>query len=115
MKVNLYRVWNIKEKKMYYPGSFRLKFNRDKNWYVYINPLKAPESPSQVIIMEYSGREDKTGRKIYEGDNVLLEGRELAEIYFQDGEFKALQKNTAYRFGTMKQEQLEVIGNKYER
>lgn len=115
MRQSDFRIWHIKEKKMYYPGNFRLKFNRDQKWYVYINPLHAPESPKNVLMMEYTGRKDKSGKKIYESDLVLLDGTEIAEIIFSNGEFKALQKNTAYRFGTMNKDQLEVVGNIYER
>lgn len=67
-----YRVWQKKEKKMYYPGQYRMKFNRDHQWYILINPVRAPESPKVVEAMEWVGLTDKTGRDAYVGDLVRV-------------------------------------------
>ena len=130
MRIPDYRVWVKKEKKMY---------GIEYDGYVdYIRACGEPDalgtdvqiidetgtyqsySFDEVEVMEYTGRKDKNGIKIYEGDVLyyrLLEQNYLVQWDNHNAKFSAVGgRNTfdsnAYRASAF--DQMEIVGNVYE-
>jgi hypothetical protein len=72
MREILFRIWDIKKKKMIYPLSIDLPSITESENYV---------------IMEYAGKIDDNGRYIYEGDIVHCEYRGTGIIAYRNSCF----------------------------
>lgn len=68
--------------KMFYPGQFRLKFNRDQLWHPLIGMIQ-PKAKDFVIMLS-TGWKDMDGKEVFQGDIVNFAGIEV-EIVFENG------------------------------
>lgn len=105
-----FRAWNEVEEKIY-------------NWYEFLNTnmkntFIAPESTG-MILMQYTGLQDRNGKEIYEGDILkfkMYDGKyENYKIIFRNAEFEAInEEDTNFISADIWNVYGEVIGNIYE-
>jgi uncharacterized phage protein (TIGR01671 family) len=121
MKNILFRAWHKIENKMYAVSA--LHFNSDKKTFnkrtlatveliadpFSLSTLKSVDA-NEVELMQYTGLEDKNGKKMYEGDVIEHEFFGRSEIYFAEG--RATFETGHMRMWSVRESQ--VIGNVYE-
>ena len=111
-----FRAWRKDEKKMIDVKA--IDWDEDGN----IFSVNYPEGKSysgydsdNIELMQYTGRIDKNGKKIFDKDVVKLKGY-LWEVYWSDEEscFKIKNKFDDLFLTKFKEKALEVVGNIYE-
>ena len=118
-----FRTWDKKKKKMIYPeflvendyGVLIPAFSAG-DWYhgYYIDEHIYYKNQNDIEIMQYTEKQDKTGKGIYEGDICKIEFSKnetpyIGEVKFVNG--KWMLGNTEL---FMRSHNCEVIGNVYE-
>ena len=126
-----FRVWDIENKEMlnvqeldfeptFYGGRIAIRPDQYNDYF----------DTEDMILMQYTGLDDKNGKEIYEGDIVLLDCYYYEEPAF-DGEFKVIyddingmwllvdleNKDRGFAFGEIRsyyKAEIEVIGNIYD-
>lgn len=126
-----FRIWDIENKEMlkvqeldfeptFYGGRIAIRPDQYNDYF----------DTEDMILMQYTGIDDKNGKEIYEGDIVLLDCYYYEEPAF-DGEFKVIyddingmwllvdleNKDRGVAFGEIRsyyKAEIEVIGNIYD-
>lgn len=105
-----FRAWDTRIKTMYQPGD-------DYGTTHPLDPCVYAMQGQSVILMQFTGLTDRTGKDIYEGDIVKFEHRIIASIkwYKNDVAFRFHVSGEKGGFGMAGlNESCEVIGNIYE-
>lgn len=110
-----FRVWDIKNKEMlkvqeldfeptFYGGRIAIRLDQYNDYF----------DTEDIILMQYTGLDDKNGKEIYEGDIVKYENM-TGKIMFFNGSFimSNFEETEEWELGVINEE-IEVIGNIYE-
>lgn len=110
-----FRVWDIKNKEMlkvqeldfeptFYGGRIAIRLDQYNDYF----------DTEDMILMQYTGLDDKNGKEIYEGDIVKYENM-TGKIMFFNGSFimSNFEETEEWELGVINEE-IEVIGNIYE-
>lgn len=107
-----FRAWDKERERMWYSNT---PFSLDNTSWFFTAEKRRMESanylPTNTLLMQFIGLQDKNGKKIYEGDLVKFEDR-ISEVYFEFGCFRT--NDEIYKFDTLWNENCEVIGNVYQ-
>lgn len=125
MRKTKFRVWDKKSKKMFYlakGGMSFLTFHGD-SWAWMIPPEKKCILSSDGILMQGTGRKDKTGEDVFESDILKIKSI-IGQIYYENvkGEIYWCQSRLSFMvitedklfFNLSDCFDIEIIGNKYE-
>lgn len=117
-----FRCWNVEEKIMHdiafpsWNGAVEVWENNVPQSKVQYLSQNGPALHG--ILMQFTGRKDKNGKEIYEGDIVRAKWGGIGSVVFDDGGFVSRWEdgNTTYRLceSDIALRELEVIGNIYE-
>ena len=88
-------------------------FSADERYYIR-NKHADERIVDPKTIGQYTGLKDKNGKKIFEGDIVLINGKHTDEVIFECGCFLMKKQLYNYEFTYQNFDNLEVIGNIYE-
>lgn len=115
------RCYSRRTEKMYYPGEYRIKFNRDQKKYVmlFVHPEDQYEKKNSTILMLSTGLRDKNDVEIYDGD--ILRGGPyehnvdtISVVEYQYGCFGYYSRPGFCSFYKIAASNFEVIGNIHE-
>ena len=117
-----FRAWDKFNKRMggvvgidFFPLEIRVTFGPDLEW-------ESFENNNDFVLMQYTGSDDKNGKKIYEGDILTFPESPTNKILYGVAEFK----DSAYRWiekpingiqpclNSLWRGNIEIIGNIYE-
>jgi uncharacterized phage protein (TIGR01671 family) len=125
MRKMIFRAWDKENKKMLKADKFDLHYSGD----VFLNEygdLHIPlTTPSQYILMQYTGRRDKNGAGIFEGDIVRAfvdmkdkHRYEISQVHWDNSKLGfAFSYRFLFNHAIISEEigyDIEVIGNIYE-
>lgn len=110
-----FRVWDIKNKEMlkvqeldfeptFYGGKIAIRLDQYNDYF----------DTEDMILMQYTGIDDKNGKEIYEGDIVKYENM-TGKIMFFNGSFimSNFEETEEWELGVINEE-LEIMGNIYD-
>lgn len=110
-----FRIWDIENKEMlkvqeldfestFYGGRIAIRSDRYNDYF----------DTEDMILMQYTGLDDKNGKEIYEGDIAKYENM-IGKIMFFNGSFilSDFEEETEWELGVINEE-LEIMGNIYD-
>lgn len=110
-----FRIWDIENKEMlkvqeldfeptFYGGRIAIRLDQYNDYF----------DTEDMILMQYTGLDDKNGKEIYEGDIVKYENM-TGKIMFFNGSFimSNFEETEEWELGVINEE-LEIMGNIYD-
>lgn len=111
-----FRAWNKKLKKMFKIGQITIEkgsWNYEPENREYIG-MSLQYQPS-LVLMQYTGLQDRNGKEIYEGDIIKISGHtEFKSIVKWENYCWKCGEKSLYNISTIDWANIETIGNIYE-
>ena len=115
-----FRVFDVLRKKMKRLYTISFEFSTDKGHLITAESEEGQTTDFayRFIIMQYTGKKDKNGKEIYEGD-IIEKHFEKYEVLFHNCEWvftklKDYYKEQFYKLNFFDENNFEIIGNIYE-
>jgi uncharacterized phage protein (TIGR01671 family) len=125
-----FRVWDCEEKEMLYPGSNATELNSIMDCAITFDDVGCEVAvryygednyltKTKFELMQYTGRKDKNGKEIYEGDIVRDKDGRILEVFWNSigvggWWFCELKDGDKMHAEKIDLDSLKVIGNIYE-
>ena len=112
-----YEAWNVEEKKMIDLKAITpLALDADMNTQMAMQGMDGLFIPfsKNLILRQYTGLKDKSGKEIYEGDILFWDGSIIGAVSFVCAEYIVGEKVNARSLCSAPHEEIEVIGNIYQ-